>query len=127
MPLSNEGKRVLGFAAEEAERLSHKHIGTEHLVLGLLREEASFAARILNEHGIRLSAFREELSRAMEDAQPIAPKAFVVVSEFSSYMTRIAREERYSALIGGRRSSSRWSTFLAARTRIMLSLWENPE
>lgn len=100
MPLSNEGKRVLGFAAEEAERLSHKHIGTEHLVLGLLREEASFAARILNEHGVRLSALREELSRAMEDAQPIAPKAFVLLSEFSGYMARIAREERYSALIG---------------------------
>lgn len=100
MPLSNEGKRVLGHAAEEAKRLSHKHIGTEHLVLGLLREEASFAARILNEHGIRLSALREELSRAMEDAQPVAPKAFVLLSEFGGYMTRIAREERYSALIG---------------------------
>ncbi len=100
MPLSNEGKRVLDHAAEEAERLSNKHIGTEHLLLGLLREEASFAARILNEHGIRLSALREELSRAMEDVQPIAPKAFVLLSEFSGYMTRIAREERYSALIG---------------------------
>src|SRR5215471_14054192 len=47
LPLSNESKRVLAYAAEEAERLSHKHIGTEHLLLGLLREEESFAARIL--------------------------------------------------------------------------------
>jgi len=39
LPLSNECKRVLAYAAEEAERLSHKHIGTEHLLLGLLREE----------------------------------------------------------------------------------------
>ncbi len=100
LPLSEEGKRVLSHAAEEAERLSHKHIGTEHLLLGLLREEMSFAARILNEHGIRLSAVREELSRAMEEQQPIASKAFVLLSEFSGYMTRIAREERYSALIG---------------------------
>ena len=100
LPLSEEGKRVLAHAAEEAERLSHKHIGTEHLLLGLLRGEKSFAARILNENGVRLLAVREELSRAMEDAQPIAPKAFVLLSEFSSYMTRIAREERYSALIG---------------------------
>src|SRR5215470_8867514 len=38
LPLSNECKRVLAYAAEEAERLSHKHIGTEHLLLGLLRE-----------------------------------------------------------------------------------------
>ena len=68
LPLSEEAKRVLIHAAEEAERLSHKHIGTEHLLLGLLRGETSFAARILNEHGIRLSAVREELSRAMEEA-----------------------------------------------------------
>src|SRR6267143_2084287 len=38
LPLSNECKRVLAYAAEEGERLSHKHIGTEHLLLGLLSE-----------------------------------------------------------------------------------------
>jgi len=37
LPLSHECKRVLAYDAEEAERLSHKHIGTEHLLLGLLR------------------------------------------------------------------------------------------
>lgn len=100
MPLSDEGRRVLGFAVEEAERLSHKHIGTEHLLLGLLREEKCFAARILNEHGVRLSAVREELARVMEETQPIAPKAFVLLSEFSGYMTRIAREGRRLRLIG---------------------------
>jgi ATP-dependent Clp protease ATP-binding subunit ClpC len=103
LPLSEEAKRVLIHAAEEAERLSHKHIGTEHLLLGLLRGETSFAARILNEHGIRLSAVREELARAVEEAEPIAPKAFILLSEFSGYMTRIAREERDSALIGRER------------------------
>ena len=72
LPLSNENRRVLGYAAEEAERLSHRHIGTEHLLLGLLREEMSFAARILNEHGVRLSAVREELAGTLQSAQPIA-------------------------------------------------------
>ena len=52
LPLSNECKRVLAYAAEEAERLSHKHIGTEHLLLGLLREEKCFAAEILHERGL---------------------------------------------------------------------------
>jgi len=60
LPLSNECKRVLAYAAEEAERLSHKHIGTEHLLLGLLREEKCFAAEILHERGLRLSTIREE-------------------------------------------------------------------
>src|SRR5215471_18228834 len=60
LPLSNEGKRVLAYAAEEAERLSNKHIGTEHLLLGLLREEKCFAAEILHERGLKLVAIREE-------------------------------------------------------------------
>ena len=46
LPLSNESKRVLAYAAEEAERLKHHHIGNEHLLLGLLREETCFAAAI---------------------------------------------------------------------------------
>ena len=55
LPLSNECKRVLAYAAEEAERLSHKHIGTEHLLLGLLREEKCFAAEILQERGLAVA------------------------------------------------------------------------
>jgi ATP-dependent Clp protease ATP-binding subunit ClpA len=58
MPLSNECKRVLAYAAEEAERLSHQHIGSEHLFLGLLREEKSFAAALLNERGVKLEDAR---------------------------------------------------------------------
>src|SRR5258708_39676367 len=63
VPLSQECKRILTFAAEEAERLGHKHVGTEHLLLGVLREEKSFGAEILLERGLRLSAMREEVSR----------------------------------------------------------------
>jgi uncharacterized damage-inducible protein DinB len=67
LPLSNECKRVLAYAAEEAERLSHKHIGTEHLLLGLLREERCFAAEILQERGLQLPAIREELQRTTHE------------------------------------------------------------
>jgi ATP-dependent Clp protease ATP-binding subunit ClpC len=49
LPLSNENRRVLAYAAEEAEHLSHNHIGTEHLLLGLLREEKCFAAKLLHD------------------------------------------------------------------------------
>src|ERR1700681_4268765 len=63
LPLSHECKRVLAYGAEEAERLNHKHIGTEHLLLGLLREEKCFAADILHERGLRLSAVREALAQ----------------------------------------------------------------
>src|SRR5947199_2663101 len=67
LPLSQECKRVLAYAAEEAERLSHKHIGTEHLLLGIMREDKSLAAQILDERGLRLFALREELARLQSE------------------------------------------------------------
>jgi ATP-dependent Clp protease ATP-binding subunit ClpA len=64
LPLSHEAKRVLSFAGEEAERLSHRHIGTDHLLLGLLREEKCFAAEILHGRGLRLALVRKEVAKS---------------------------------------------------------------
>src|ERR1700741_623819 len=61
-PLSNECTRVLAYAAEEAERLSHKFIGTEHLFLGLLREQDCFAAQLLNGRGVSLETARGQIA-----------------------------------------------------------------
>jgi len=66
LPLSNESKRVLAYAAEEAERLSHRHIGSEHLLLGLLRENQSYAAHILSESGADLSNLRLAIAKLPE-------------------------------------------------------------
>ena len=63
LPLAPETKRVLAYAHEESDRLQHRHIGTEHLLLGLLREERSMAAEILYERGLRLNAVRDEIAR----------------------------------------------------------------
>ncbi len=63
LPLTHESKRVLAYAAEETERLSHKYIGTEHLLLGLLRDENCLAANLLRERGLSLESVREELAR----------------------------------------------------------------
>src|SRR5947209_11430889 len=62
LPLAPETKRVLAYAHEESDRLQHRHIGTEHLLLGLLREDRSMAAEILYERGLRLNAVRERLA-----------------------------------------------------------------
>jgi ATP-dependent Clp protease ATP-binding subunit ClpC len=62
VPLSIECKRILHRAAEEADRLAHKHIGTEHLFLSLLGEENCLAAQILKNRGLKLASLREELS-----------------------------------------------------------------
>ena len=58
LPLSNECKRILAYSAEEAERLAHQHIGTEHLLLGILREKGCLAAQLLSERGLQLEATR---------------------------------------------------------------------
>lgn len=62
LPLSNECKRVLAYGAEEAERLSQRHIGSEHLFLGLLREERGVAADLLRLTGISLGQARLQIS-----------------------------------------------------------------
>jgi uncharacterized protein YbbC (DUF1343 family) len=62
LPLAPESKRVLHYSHEESDRLSDRHIGTEHILLGLMREERCNAARILHELGLRLDAVRESLA-----------------------------------------------------------------
>jgi len=61
LPLSIEAKRVLSYAADESDRLNHTHIGTEHLLLGLLRTEHTVAAQVLADLGIDLEMLRQEL------------------------------------------------------------------
>jgi hypothetical protein len=70
LPLSQECKRVLVYGAEEAERLGHKHIDTDHLLLGLLRVEECFAAQLLREQGLTLDSAREQVRQSeARDAQ----------------------------------------------------------
>ncbi len=68
LPLSDECKRILGFSAEEAGRLRHEHIGTEHLMLGIMREENSLAAKLLRERGLQLDQTRAQMIAAHNEA-----------------------------------------------------------
>ena len=61
LPLSNESKRVLAYAGEEAQSLGHSFIGTTHLLLGILREEQSFAATLLRKHGVDVQVVRTDI------------------------------------------------------------------
>jgi len=61
VPLTQECKRILTDAAEEADHFSDPHIGTEHLLLGILRQENCFAARLLTKYGMTLNDVREKL------------------------------------------------------------------
>jgi ATP-dependent Clp protease ATP-binding subunit ClpC len=99
LPLSNECKRVLAYAAEEAERLAHKHIGTEHLLLGLLREESSFAASLLRERGLQLAVVREELVKSAH-VLPARAAAETMPGEWFSDLTQLAAAGQLAPVIG---------------------------
>jgi lipoprotein-releasing system ATP-binding protein len=70
LPLSQECKRILDYGAEEAGRLRHRHIGTKHLFLGILREDAAFAAQVLRQNGVTLEAVRDACSHAEPQVSP---------------------------------------------------------
>jgi ATP-dependent Clp protease ATP-binding subunit ClpC len=118
LPLSHECKRVLAYGAEEAERLNHKHIGTEHLLLGLLREEKCFAADILHERGLRLSQVREEIARSSsEKMSSNRPKESSLLSEFSRDLTQAAMDGLLDPLIGRDYETERVVQILCRRTK----------
>jgi ATP-dependent Clp protease ATP-binding subunit ClpC len=109
---------VLAYAAEEAERLSHKHIGTEHLLLGLLREEKCFAAEILRERGLRLSTVREELVRTQSEKMSASrPKESSLLTEFSRDLTQAAMDNTLDPLVGREGELERVVQILCRRTK----------
>src|SRR6266704_3440590 len=118
VPLSAECKRILNMAAEEAERLGHKHVGTEHLLLGILREEKCFGSEILMERGLRLSTLREELARTSGEKTAAArPKETSLLAEFSRDLTQAAGEGSLDPLVGRENEVERVIQILCRRTK----------
>jgi ATP-dependent Clp protease ATP-binding subunit ClpC len=118
LPLSAECKRILAFAAEESERLRHRHIGTEHLLLGILREDKCVAAEILHDRGLRLNVIREELSKAQSDKPSSArSKETPLLAEFSRDLTQLASENALDPLVGREAEVERLTQILCRRTK----------
>ena len=105
IPFSAETKRVLQFAAEEADRLLHNYIGTEHLLLGILREERSVAASILMEKGMRLNTVRDDIVQLLNEKTTLTRvKETPLLAEFSRDLTEAAMKNQ---LDPARRARSR--------------------
>ena len=118
LPLAPETKRVLAYAHEESDRLQHRHIGTEHLLLGLLREERSMAAEILYERGLRLNAVRDEIARQSgADARGSQKKDTPHLVEFSRDLTDDASNDKLDPLIGREAEIERVVQILCRRTK----------
>jgi ATP-dependent Clp protease ATP-binding subunit ClpC len=116
LPLAPETKRVLHYSHEESDRLQHRHIGTEHLLLGLLREERSMAAQILFERGLRLAAVRDEIAR-QTGADSRHRKDIPHLLEFSRDLTEDASNDRLDPLIGRDAEIERLVQILCRRTK----------
>ncbi|MBI4161119.1 MAG: ATP-dependent Clp protease ATP-binding subunit ClpC, partial [Acidobacteria bacterium] len=118
IPFSEEAKRVLGLAEEEADRMLHPHVGTEHLLLGLLRAEGSPGGRLLRDRGMRLFAVREEVVRLWrERSQPRRPRDTPFLDEFSRDLSRLAAEQVFDPLIGREEEMQRILQILCRRRK----------
>src|ERR671921_25597 len=118
IPFSAETKRVLQFAAEEADRLLHNYIGTEHLLLGILREERSVAASILMEKGMRLHTVREDIVQLLNEKTTLTRvKETPLLAEFSRDLTEAAMKNQLDPLVGREYELERVQQVLCRRTK----------
>ena len=118
IPFSTETKRVLQHATEEADRLLHNYIGTEHLLLGILREERSVAASILSEKGMRLSTVREDIVQLLNEKTTLTRvKETPLLAEFSRDLTEGAMKNTLDPLVGRDVELERVQQVLCRRTK----------
>lgn len=73
LPYTSRAKKILEFSMSEAREQNHSYVGTEHLVLGVLREEKGIGAQVLNDAGITLEMARKEILRILDQTEPPQP------------------------------------------------------
>ena len=118
IPFSTETKRVLQHAAEEADRLLHNYIGTEHLLLGILREERSVASSILSEKGMRLNTVREDIVQLLNEKTTLTRvKETPLLAEFSRDLSEGAMKNNLDPLVGRHVELERVQQVLCRRTK----------
>jgi ATP-dependent Clp protease ATP-binding subunit ClpC len=118
LPLSQSARRVLNFASDESDRFQNRHIGTEHLLLGILREEKSPAAEMLYERGLRLHQIRDDLMRAQHSERGTSQKKDVQhLHEFSRDLTEAALTDQLDPLVGREAEIERLVQILCRRTK----------
>ena len=121
--LAPDAKRVLELAIDEARRLGHNFIGTEHLLLGLIREGQGIAAGILESNGLDLELVRQETLRQMQlvtaQAQQTkeAAKNQSLVEQLGTDLTDAARKGTLDPVIGRQKEIERVVQILARRTK----------
>ena len=132
IPFTPRAKRVLELSWDEARQLGHNYIGTEHLLLGLIREGEGVAARVLENLGVDLNKIRSNVikmlgetktstagvSASSSSSSPSGGKTKTPsLDEYGSNITQAAQEQRLDPVVGREKEIERVIQILARRTK----------
>jgi ATP-dependent Clp protease ATP-binding subunit ClpC len=125
IPFTPRAKRVLELSLEEARQLGHNYIGTEHLLLGLIREGEGVAARVLENLGVDLSKVRTQVIRMLGETAEVAAGSggtpgrnkTPTLDEFGSNLTQMAADGKLDPVVGRQKEIERVIQILGRRTK----------
>src|SRR5690242_18891199 len=127
IPFTPRAKKVLELSLREALQLGHNYIGTEHILLGLIREGEGVAAQVLVKLGADLNRVRQQVIQLLNgyqakepagsSAQEGAPSTSLVLDQFGRNLTQAAREGKLDPVIGREKEIERLMQVLSRRTK----------
>src|SRR5690349_5698708 len=132
IPFTPRAKKVLELSLREALQLGHNYIGTEHILLGLIREGEGVAAQVLVKLGADLSRVRQQVIQLLSGyagtkegsgaatgggSGEQAPSGSLVLDQFGRNLTQLAREKKLDPVIGRERETERVMQVLSRRTK----------
>ncbi|PZU97611.1 MAG: ATP-dependent Clp protease ATP-binding subunit ClpC [Leptolyngbya sp.] len=123
IPFTPRAKRVLELSLEEARQLGHNYIGTEHLLLGLIREGEGVAARVLENLGVDLSKVRTQVIRMLGETAEVSAGSSggrtktPTLDEFGSNLTQMAADGKLDPVVGRQKEIERVIQILGRRTK----------
>ena len=123
IPFTPRAKRVLELSLEEARQLGHNYIGTEHLLLGLIREGEGVAARVLENLGVDLAKVRTQVIRMLGETAEVTSgggkgsNKTPTLDEFGSNLTQLAGNGKLDPVVGRQQEIDRVIQILVRRTK----------
>ncbi|QIX28176.1 ATP-dependent Clp protease ATP-binding subunit [Nocardioides sp. JQ2195] len=129
IPFTPRAKKVLELSLREALQLGHSYIGTEHILLGLIREGEGVAAQVLQKLGADLNRVRQQVIQLLSGfqgkesaaagapAQGDAPSSSLVLDQFGRNLTQQAREGKLDPVVGREQEIERVMQILSRRTK----------
>jgi ATP-dependent Clp protease ATP-binding subunit ClpC len=128
IPFTPRAKKVLELSLREALQMGHNYIGTEHILLGLLREGEGVASRVLNSFGINIEIVKEKIRETLnkypfypQDESSIVDKGqkrvLKMLTQYGRDLTQLAREGKLDPVIGRKKEIERVMQILSRRTK----------